>query len=176
MGLSTVTTDSLRDSSNLPEEPAASLGLLEPWPEPKSEPDLPLPETPPEKADDVSQRLARLEHAVAQLPQQLADQIVSRLQSNHSESAPIKETPEPPPEPEVPIPVATVSIPSATIAPPVEIPTATIPLPESAIPKSNLRRGWLVWEILRDGGRTFWMLIDRSYSMAWSTRFVVGRS
>ena len=138
MGLSTVSTDSLRDSSNHPtEEPASSMGLLEPWPEPKSEPDLPLPESPPEKADDVSERLARLEHAVAELPKQLADQIVARLQSNHSEPAPVQEAPKPPPEPEVPIPVATVSIPSATIAPPVEIPTATIPLPESAIPKSN---------------------------------------
>ncbi len=127
----------------------------QPEPLPSASPDLGLEEVGPEAlvsdAELILERLERLEQKLSTLSED-----VRRLQPTE---APAIRVPSPPqPQPEEPV---------MTYVPPLAEPEPPIQMPSSSA------RGWLWWEIVRDGMRTLWMLIDSRYRMAWSTRFVV---
>jgi hypothetical protein len=153
--------------STPPEEDARSADLSGDTASPFALQDEPRPNpTPVQEADlldgvaaqRIVQRLDRLEVALVDLETHLADRIAQRLRHE-----PLPPRPEP-----VPVPVAEIAAGTPPQAPRVEREAE----PESRV-EANRRRGWLWWEILRDGGRTLYMLIDSRYRMSWTTRIVV---
>ena len=106
--------------------------------------------SPPESADDVADRMLRLEGEVAELRStlsELAEIVVNDIRDRREAGL----------------------AGSATTVPDVPIPTAA----DGSIPADTVRRPWLLFDFLREIGLTFRMYMDARYRVRRATQLMV---